>query len=72
MTGYDVTVTRDGALWAALIDGLPPHVVGATDVEHIADFEHEMRDLVAGLTDADPASCELQWRVRAARRDTQG
>jgi hypothetical protein len=31
MTSYDVTVTRDGSLWAAVVDGLPPNVVGATD-----------------------------------------
>jgi hypothetical protein len=58
---YDVTVTRDGTLWAAVVDGLPSHFVGATDVERFADLDLEVRDLVAGLTDADPESFDLRW-----------
>lgn len=48
MTAYHVTVTRDSGLWAAVVDGLPPHVVGATDVERFADLDVEVRDLIAG------------------------
>jgi hypothetical protein len=58
---YGVTVTREDQLWTATIDGLPPHVVGVTDVEHFADLEVEVRDLVAGLTDTDPDAFELSW-----------
>lgn len=62
MTIYEVTVTRDDGLWAAVIDGLPPHVIGATDVERFGDLEVEVRDLIAGLTDTDPDSFALAWR----------
>jgi hypothetical protein len=62
MTTYDVTVTRDSGLWAAVVTGLPPHVVGATDVERFADIDVEVRDLIAGLTDSAPDSFGLRWR----------
>jgi hypothetical protein len=62
MTSYDVNVTRDGSLWAAVVVGLPTHVVGATDVEHFADLDTEVRDLIAGLTDAAPGSLDLRWQ----------
>jgi hypothetical protein len=58
---YGVTVTREDQLWTAAIDGLPPHVVGVTDVEHLADLEVEVRDLVAGLTDSEPNAFVLSW-----------
>lgn len=63
MTGpaYVVTVTRDANLWAAQIDGLPPGCVGATDVEHFADLDVDVRDLVAGLTDVAPDAFDLDW-----------
>lgn len=69
MTRYDVTVTRDGSLWAAVVGGLPPRVIGATDVEHFADLDTEVRDLVAGLTDAAPDSFGLRWRYVIDGRD---
>jgi hypothetical protein len=59
---YTVTVTRDANLWAAKIDGLPPGCIGATDVEHFADLDVDVRDLVAGLTDTDPDAFALDWR----------
>ncbi|MGH3319347.1 MAG: hypothetical protein ACRDN9_04045 [Streptosporangiaceae bacterium] len=62
MTTYDVAVTREDGLWVAVIDGLPPHTVGATDVERFADLDVEVRDLVAGLTDTDPDDFDLTWR----------
>jgi len=62
MTIYDVTVTRDSGLWAAVISGLPSRMVGATDVERFADLDVEVRDLVAGLTDSAPDSFALRWR----------
>jgi predicted XRE-type DNA-binding protein len=62
MTVYEVTVTRDDGLWAAVIGGLPPHLIGATDVERFADLEMEVRDLIAGLTDTAPDSFALGWR----------
>ncbi len=59
---YTITVTRDDNLWAAQIGGLPPGRIGVTDVAHFADLEAEVRDLVAGLTDADPDEFDLVWR----------
>ncbi|HUK68282.1 MAG TPA: hypothetical protein VLW50_05935 [Streptosporangiaceae bacterium] len=52
-------------MWAAVIDGLPPHVIGATDVERFSDLEPEAGDLVAALTDAGLDSFGLQWRLLA-------
>ncbi|MGH3301823.1 MAG: hypothetical protein ACRDOK_09095 [Streptosporangiaceae bacterium] len=69
MTLYEVTVTRDDGLWAAVISGLPPHVIGATDVERFADLATEVRDLVAGLTDTDPNSFGLAWRYVLGGQD---
>jgi hypothetical protein len=59
---YRVTVTREDQLWTATVDGLPPHMVGVTDVERFADLEVEVRDLVAGLTDSEPNAFMLSWR----------
>lgn len=63
MTTYDVTVTREDDLWVADItgEGLGP---AATDVERFADLDTEVRDLIAGLTDADPGSLGLAIRDR--------
>ena len=62
MTSYGVTVTRDSGLWVAEIAGLPPRMVGVTDVERFSDLDVEVRDLIAGLTDTDPDSFDLTWR----------
>lgn len=62
MTSYRVTVTREDGWWVAVVDGLPPHLAGATDIERFADLDVEVRDLVAGLTDADPDGFGLAWR----------
>ena len=59
---YTVTVSRDENLWAAQVDGLPPGLIGVTDVGRLADLEVEVRDLVAGLTDTDPDAFDLTWR----------
>ena len=59
---YTITVTRDENLWAVQIGGLPPGSIGVTDVEHFADLEVDVRDLVAGLTDTDPDAFDLTWR----------
>ncbi len=64
MTSYDVTVTRDDSLWVALVDG-----VGATDVEHFSDLDIEVRDYIAGMTDADPDDFAIQWRYEVNGRD---
>ena len=61
MTTYNVTVTREDDLWVAEVHGLPPHLLGITDVEHFADLAVEVRDLIAGLTDTDPDSFSLTW-----------
>jgi hypothetical protein len=72
MTMYEVTVTRDAGLWAAVITGLPPHVLGATDVERFAELDTEVRDLIAGLTDTDPDSFGLAWRYVLDGQDVTG
>jgi hypothetical protein len=64
MTSYDVTVTRDDNLWVALVDG-----VGATDVEHFSDLDGEVRDYVAGMTDAEPDDFAIHWRYEVNGRD---
>lgn len=61
MTTYQVTVRRADRQWAVVIDGLPPRVIGAIDVDRFADLDAEVRDLIAGLTDADPVSFVLHW-----------
>ena len=64
MTSYDVTVTRDDNLWIAVVDG-----VGATDVEHFSDLDVEVRDYVAGMTDAEPDDFGIHWRYEVNGRD---
>ena len=60
---YQVRVTRDGRFWVGVVDGLPG---GATETRTVADLEAEVRDLIAGLTDADPDSFELDLDWTAA------
>lgn len=59
MSTYDVTVTREDGLWVADIHDLSP---AATDVLSFAELGTEVRDLIAGLTDADPDDFEIRWR----------
>lgn len=63
MSAYHVTVTRQDGAWFADIDGLAPNLIGATDVPRFADLDVEVRDLIAGLTDADPEEFDLAWRI---------
>lgn len=63
MNTYHVTVTHQDGSWFADVDGLAPHLIGATDVPRFADLDVEVRDLVAGLTDAGPGDFDLTWRV---------
>ncbi|MGH3526575.1 MAG: MerR [Pseudonocardiaceae bacterium] len=64
MTSYDVTVTREDNLWVALTDN-----VGATDVEHFPELDVEVRDYIAGMTDADPGDFAIRWRYEVNGRD---
>lgn len=64
MTSYHVTVTREDNLWVAAVDG-----VGATDVEHFADLDVEVRDYIAGMIDADPDDFAIHWRYEVNGRD---
>lgn len=41
-----------------------PADLAATDTVHFADLEAEVRDLIAGLTDSEPADFELTWRYK--------
>lgn len=68
-TAYDVTVTRDDNLWVATVHGLPPHLIAVTDVEHFADLDIEVRDLVAGLTDTGPDDFAINWRYEVNGHD---
>lgn len=61
-TTYEVRMTREDNLWVADVRGLPPHLIGATDVERFADLDGEVRDLIAGLTDTDPDDFAIAWR----------
>lgn len=65
---YDVTVTREDGLWIASIAGenLGP---AATDASRFADLDVEVRDLIAGLTDADPEELDLAWKYVIGGRD---
>lgn len=49
MATYEVTVRREGGLWAVVIDGLPPHVIGAMDIDRFADLDAGVRE-VLGLS----------------------
>lgn len=56
----DVTVTREGRWWVAVVDGVPG---GATETQRLADLESEVRDLLSGLLDVDGDVLQLSWRV---------
>lgn len=72
MTTYDVRIRREDGVWFADVDGLPAHLVGATDVPRFADRDVEVRDLVAGLTDTAPDEFELRWRIDFGHVDVTG
>lgn len=61
MSDYDVTVMREDGLWVAYIEG-PGLGPAATDTPRFADLDAEVRDLITGLTGADPESLHLHWR----------
>jgi len=65
MNTYDVTVSREDELWVADIAG----ITAATDVLRFGDLDVEVRDLIAGLTDADPGEFEIRWHHRAGDDD---
>ena len=66
MTAYDVTVSREDNLWVAVVTDLP---TGVTDVVHFADLEVEVRDLIAGLTDANPDDFVVNWHYEVGGHD---
>lgn len=55
---YTVEVNREDNLWVAIVHGLR---AGATDVESLDELDLEVRDLIAGLADRDPASFDIVW-----------
>jgi len=65
MISYDVTVFRENELWVADIAGM----TAATDVLRFGDLDIEVRDLIAGLTDADPDEFEIRWHHWAGEDD---
>lgn len=62
MTRYTVTVATEDSRWVALVDGLPEGVVGAMDYVNLADVADEVPELIADLTDTDPAAFTVDWR----------
>jgi hypothetical protein len=68
MSTYRVDVTRADGLWVADIWG-PELGPAAADTVHFADLEAEVRDLISGLTDADPGEPELTWRYNIGDAD---
>ncbi len=69
MRHFRVTVTRDDGVWVAVVDGLPDCVVGAIDVLSFADVGHEVRELIADLTDSDPSEFWIEWHYRVGNHD---
>ncbi len=65
MNVYDVTVSREDELWVTDVAGM----TAATDVLRFGDLDVEVRDLIAGLTDADPEEFEIRWHHRAGDDD---
>lgn len=61
---YRVTISREDNLWVAVVADLPG---GATDVEHFADLQTEVRDLIGVLTDADTGDFWVEWHYRQGR-----
>ena len=59
MTTYAVTLSRDEQVWVAVVAGLAG---GATETRHLDHLQAEVRDLIAGLTDADADSFDLTWQ----------
>lgn len=60
---YRVTVTRQDGVWFADVDGLPAHLIGATDVPRFADLDVEVRDLLAGLLGREPEDLDIGFTV---------
>lgn len=69
MSQYSVTVTREDGMWTAVVDGLPRGVIGAIDVARFADVRHDVRELIADLTDSHPVEIEVEWRYLVGNRD---
>jgi len=55
---YEVTVSREGKWWVAVVNGVNG---AATEVTQLSDLEIEVRDLLAGLLDADEDDFDLDW-----------
>ncbi|GAA3721205.1 DNA-directed RNA polymerase specialized sigma24 family protein [Spinactinospora alkalitolerans] len=63
MTTFRVGVTREDGRWVAVVDGLRG---GATETRTLINLEIEVRDLISGLTDAEPDSFSLEWHWEEA------
>jgi hypothetical protein len=71
MTMYEVTVIREDGMWVADLHGAGLGSA-ATQTDRFADLDTEVRDLIAGLTDADPDSFGLAWRYVLGGQDVTG
>ena len=63
VNSYDVIVSREGGFWVAVVDGVRG---GATEARRLANLEVEVRDLLAGLLDADPDALDLRFQFAPA------
>ncbi|APU14443.1 MULTISPECIES: hypothetical protein [Actinoalloteichus] len=61
---YVVRVSREDNLWVAVVDGL---LGGATEAVRLDTLDVEARDLISGLTDAEPDAFEIEWRYEQGR-----
>jgi hypothetical protein len=68
MTTYHVTVTREDGMWVADVLNL----TAATEADHFADLDVEVRDLISGLTDADPDGLDIDWTYVFGADDVTG
>ena len=57
---YTVAVANEGNVWTAVVEGLPG---GATEVDRFAELHDAAYDLIATLTDTDPGSFTIDWKL---------
>ncbi|GAA2333685.1 hypothetical protein GCM10009854_06390 [Saccharopolyspora halophila] len=63
---YTATISREDNMWVAVVDELPG---GATDTPNFADLEVYVPDMIASLTDTEPADFTVRWRYEHGGRD---
>lgn len=70
---YDVTVTREGTLWVAIVhDDTGKLGPTGTDTERFADLDLEVRDIISLLADCEPGDFDLRWQYVFGGHDVTG